>query len=75
MNGGANGDLVVTLEIQKHPFFQKRGEDLYVEVPLTVWEAALGTRMKVPTLKGSAWITVPPGVQNGQKMRMEGKGG
>jgi molecular chaperone DnaJ len=75
LNGGANGDLVVTLEIQKHPFFQKRGEDLYVEVPLTVWEAALGTRMKVPTLKGSAWITVPPGVQNGQKMRLEGKGG
>ena len=46
-----------------------------MEVPLTIWEATLGTRMKVPTLKGSAWITVPPGVQNGQKMRLEGKGG
>jgi len=75
LNGGPNGDLVVTLEVQNHPYFQKKGEDLYVEVPLTAWEAALGTRIKIPTLKGSTWITVPPGTQNGQEMRLEGKGG
>ena len=75
MNGGPNGDLVVTLEVQKHPYFRKKGEDLYVEVPLTVWEALLGTRMKIPTLKGNAWVTVPPGTQNGQELWLEGKGG
>ncbi len=75
LNGGPSGDLVVTLGIQKHPYFQKRGEDLYVEVPLTVWEAALGTRMKIPTLTGSAWVTIPSGVQNGEEMRLAGKGG
>jgi len=75
LKGGANGSLVVTLEIQTHPFLQKRGEALNVEEHLTDWEAPLGTRMKVPTLKGGAWITVPPGGQNGQKMRLEGKGG
>ena len=75
LNGGSRGDLVVSLEIEKHPYFRKRGEDLYVEVPLTVWEAALGTRLKVPTLKGSAWVTIPPGIQNGEEIRLEGKGG
>jgi molecular chaperone DnaJ len=75
LNGGANGDLLVTLEIQKHPYFQKRGEDLHVEVPLTVWEAALGARVKVPTLRGETSVTISPGVQNGDKMRLVGKGG
>jgi molecular chaperone DnaJ len=74
LNGGENGDLVVTLEVEKHPYFDKRGEDLYVEVPLTAWEAALGARIRVPTLTGSAWVAVPPGVQNGQEMRLEGQG-
>jgi molecular chaperone DnaJ len=65
----------VTLEIQKHPYFRKDGEDLYLEVPLTVWEAALGTRVKVPTMEGNTWVAVPPGTQNGAEMELEGKGG
>jgi molecular chaperone DnaJ len=74
-NGGPNGDLIVTLEIQKHPYFRKNGEDLYLEVPLTIWEAALGARVKVPTMDGNTWVTVPPGTQNDAEMRLEGKGG
>jgi len=75
LNGGPSGDLVVTLEIQKHAYFHKKGEDLYVEVPLSAWEAAMGARLKVPTLGGSHWVTVPPGVQNGEEMKLAGKGG
>jgi len=75
LNGGPKGDLLVTLEVEKHLYFEKRGEDLYLEVPLTIWEAALGTRVRVPTLKGSVWVTVPPGTQNGQEMRLKGRGG
>jgi|MudIll2142460700_1097286.scaffolds.fasta_scaffold227924_1 molecular chaperone DnaJ len=74
-NGGASGDLVITLEIQKHPYFKKKGENLYVEVPLTAWEAALGIRLKVPTLTGSAWVEIPPGMQDGEVIRLAGKGG
>jgi DnaJ-class molecular chaperone len=75
LNGGPSGDLVVTLEVQKHPYFHKKGGDLYVEVPLSAWEAAGGARLKVPTLSGSVWVTIPPGVQNGEEMRLAGKGG
>jgi molecular chaperone DnaJ len=74
-NGGPNGDLIVTLEIQKHPYFQKKGEDLYLEVPLTVWEATLGTRLRIPTMDGNSWIMIPPGTQNGEEMRLKEKGG
>jgi len=72
---GSSGDLVVTLEVQKHPYFRKRGEDIYLEVPLTAWEAALGTKVRIPTLDGYFWATIPPGTQNGQEMRLKGKGG
>jgi molecular chaperone DnaJ len=74
-NGGPNGDLMITLEIQKHPYFQKIGEDIYLEILLTVWEAALGTRLKVPTMDGNTWIQVAPGTQNGAELGLEGKGG
>jgi molecular chaperone DnaJ len=75
LNGGASGDLVVALEIEEHPYLGKKGEDLYLQVPLTAWEAALGARLKIPTLSGSVWVAVPPGVQNGEEMRLAGKGG
>jgi len=74
-NGGANGDLVAILEIQRHPYFRKRGEDLYLEVPLTIWEALLGTRVRIPTVDGLRWVTVPPGTQSGEEMRMKDQGG
>jgi molecular chaperone DnaJ len=74
LNGGPNGDLVVNLEVEGHPYFTKRGEDLLLTVPLALWEAACGTRLQVPTLRGMIWVTVPPGVQNGEELSLAGKG-
>jgi molecular chaperone DnaJ len=70
----ARGDLVVITRVRPHPFFTRKGDNLYCEVPLTVPEAALGSRIPVPTLDGPAVITVPAGTQSGQTFRLRGKG-
>jgi molecular chaperone DnaJ len=71
--GGA-GDLVVITRVRPHPFFTRKGDNLYCEVPITVPEAALGARIQVPTPEGAAVVTVPPGTQSGQVFRLRGKG-
>lgn len=73
-NGGPGGDLVVDVAVQRHPYFQRRGDDLLLEVPLAVWEAALGAEVEVPTLDGSAILTIPRGMQGGEQLRLPGKG-
>jgi molecular chaperone DnaJ len=73
-NGGRWGDLVVDVRVQKHPDFQRKGDDLHLEVPLAVWEAALGAEVEVPTLDGPAILTVPQGLKNGEQLRLPGKG-
>ena len=73
-NGGPRGELVAKVEVQNHPYFQRKGADLLVEVPLIFWEAALGAEIKIPTLEGSTVLEVPPGVQNGEQVRLPGKG-
>lgn len=73
-NGGPAGDLVVDVTVQKHPYFQRRGDDLHMEVPLAVWEAALGAEVEVPTMDGSTILTIPQGVQGGEQLRLPGKG-
>jgi DnaJ-class molecular chaperone len=65
---------VVITRVRPHPFFTRKGDNLYCEVPLTVPEAALGSRIPVPTLDGPAVITVPAGTQSGQTFRLRGKG-
>ncbi len=71
---GPSGDLVVQVEIEDHPLFHRKGSDLHVEVPLNMWEAALGGEVEVPTLEGPVVVTVPPGTQWGQEVRLSGKG-
>lgn len=73
-NGGLNGDLIATIRVSKHPYFQRKGDDLYLIVPLTIWEAALGTEIKVPTLEGTARVTIPSGVQEGEQLRLAKRG-
>jgi len=73
-NGRANGDLIAEVRVEKHPYFQRKGEDLYIEVPITVWEAILGTEVEVPTLKGSRKVKVAPGLQPGDQYRLPGQG-
>ena len=72
--GGPAGDLYVVITAGIHAFFQKKGDNIHCTVPLTVTEAALGTKIEVPTIDGPAIIRIPPGSQSGQMLRMRGKG-
>ena len=72
--GGPAGDLVVNINVQEHPYFLRRGDDLHLTVPLAVWEAALGAEIEIPTLEGPVTITVPQGTQSGDRLRLMGKG-
>lgn len=73
-NGGENGDLWLTIRIAPHPLFDIKGHDLEIVIPLAPWEAALGAKVSVPTLKESILLTVPAGSQAGQRLRIKGKG-
>jgi len=72
--GAGAGDLYIITKIEQHPVFRREGDDIYVEVPIMPWEAALGAKVEVPTIEGRAQLRVPPGTQSGQKLRMRGKG-
>lgn len=71
---GKPGDLFLRVHIAPHARFQLQGHDLFVQVPITPWEATLGTKLDVPTLDGSVKMTLPPGTQGGQRFRNRGKG-
>ena len=73
-SGGENGDLYITVQVQPHPTFTREGDDLHVVVPLAIHEAALGAKIDVPSLEGSARLRVPPGTQAGQRFRMHDRG-
>src|ERR1700728_840041 len=73
-NGGPAGDLYIFLEVKEHPFFERRGSDLYCTVPVSFPQAALGAKIKVPTLKGEDDLELPEGTQSGQIFRQKGKG-
>ena len=69
------GDLYIITDVQRHPFFDRRGDDIYITVPITVTEAALGAKIEVPTIDGpSRPLRIPPGTNSGQKLRLREKG-
>ena len=72
--GGPSGDLYIVTEVETHPIFERKGDNIYVKVPVTVAEAALGAKVEVPTLLGPSTIKIPPGTQSGQQLRLRGKG-
>jgi molecular chaperone DnaJ len=73
-NGGPAGDLYIFLEVKEHPFFERRGADLYCTIPVSFPQAALGAKIKVPTLQGEDELDIPEGTQSGQIFRVKGKG-
>jgi molecular chaperone DnaJ len=73
-DGGPPGDLLVTVNVQAHPVFGRRGRDLTLNVPITFAEAALGTRVELPTLDGPVTVKIPAGTQSGRTFRVRGKG-
>jgi len=73
-NGGPAGDLYIFLEVKEHPFFERRGADLYCTIPISFSQAVLGAKIKIPTLQGEGELDVPEGTQSGQIFRQKGKG-
>jgi len=68
------GDLYIITDVQPHPYFDRRGDDIYTSVPITVTEAALGAKIEVPTIDGRSLLRIPPGTNSGQKLRLREKG-
>jgi curved DNA-binding protein len=73
-NGGPAGDLFLRVRMAGHPDFRVEGGDLYYDADLAPWEAALGANVAVPALGGTINIKIPPGTQNGQRLRVKGRG-
>ena len=74
VGGGPAGDLFLRVHYAKHPEFRVKGSDLYYELPLTPWEAVLGTKVKIPTLKSAVALAIRAGTQSGQQQRLRGMG-
>ncbi len=72
--GGKSGDLFLNVHIDPHAVYRLEGSDVYLYLPLTPWEAALGASIRVPTLGGKVELKIPPGAQSGRKMRLKGRG-
>ncbi|MHA4868162.1 molecular chaperone DnaJ [Duganella sp. PWIR1] len=73
-NGGPSGDLYVEIHIKPHSVFQREGDDLHCEMPISFAKAALGGEIEVPTLSGKVSFTIPEGTQSGKTFRLKGKG-
>jgi DnaJ-class molecular chaperone len=74
LRGGESGDALVTVKIAAHPWLKLEGRDLRVELPVTIYEAALGARVQTPTLDGKVELAVPPGSNGGRVLRLRGRG-
>ncbi|TYS19522.1 molecular chaperone DnaJ [Rossellomorea vietnamensis] len=74
VNGGPPGDLYVVFHVRSHEFFERDGDDIYCEMPITFVQSALGDEIEVPTLHGKVKLKVPAGTQTGTKFRLRGKG-
>jgi len=72
--GGPAGDIYITLLVKEHPFFTRRNDDIIYELPVNFAQAALGTEVEVPTLKGNARLKIPAGSQTGQVFKLKGQG-
>jgi molecular chaperone DnaJ len=73
-HGGPAGDLYVIIRVGEHPIFRRDGDDIYLTVPVSATEAALGAKIEVPTIDGRALLKIPPGTRSGQKLRLREKG-
>ena len=75
--GGAGtppGDALIEIDVQPHPFFRREGQDIHLDLPVTVHEAVLGARVTVPTISGPVTMAVPPGSDTGTRLRLRGRG-
>ena len=73
-NNGPNGDVLITVNVDKHPYFSADGLDIHLELPISIKEAVLGGKVTVPRISGKVMVTVPPYSSSGEKLRLKGKG-
>jgi len=74
VNGGRDGDLYLDIQVEAHPLYRVAGQNLYIDLPLAPWEAALGATINLPTPGGTVSLKVPPGTRAGQQLRLSGRG-
>lgn len=74
IGGGPAGDLHIEITVRHHAIFKRKGDDIYLDLPVTFGEATLGAKIEVPTIDGIAAMTLPPGTQGGQRLKLSGKG-
>jgi curved DNA-binding protein len=74
MGGGQRGDLFLEISFRPHPLFRVDGRDIFLDLPITPWEAALGATLKVPTPGGKVDLKIPAGTGSGRKLRLKGRG-
>ena len=72
--GAEPGDLFILTNVGKHKFLERKGDNIYISVPITVPEAALGTKIEVPTVEGKAQLKITAGTESGQKLRLRERG-
>lgn len=72
--GGPNGDLFLIVKLSDDPTYKRKGDDLYVDLPVSIYDLALGGEVRVPTMAGQVAMTIPPGTQSNRLLRLGGKG-
>ncbi len=73
-SGGPAGDVYIITKVRPHHYFERKGDNLYSEVKISYREAALGDKIDIPTVDGMVTLTIPPGIQTGQQLKLKGKG-
>jgi len=71
---GGRGDLIISCRVKKHLYFRREGDDIHLDLPISLVEASLGGKVDVPTVSGMTTVTIPPGVAGGRRLRLKGKG-
>lgn len=74
VNGGANGDALVTVNVRPHPYFKAEGTNVFIDLPISIKEAVLGAKVIVPTISGKVNVKIPAYSSSGEKLRLKGKG-
>jgi DnaJ-class molecular chaperone len=74
LDGGPPGDALIEISVRPHPVFRRKGNDIEIDLPLTLYEAVLGAKVEVPTISGRVSLTVPKGSTTGKVLRLRGKG-
>ncbi|MBR4106991.1 MAG: J domain-containing protein [Alphaproteobacteria bacterium] len=74
INGGQNGDVLITLNVDQHPYFSLSDKNILLDLPITLKEAVLGAKVTVPTINGKVAVNIPPYASSGEKLRLKGKG-